>query len=228
MRLPLLYVSILAFFHVNLAAQKLQPSFIKYEVSEKGIYRFPGFTDGTIIFRNGIISPARLNYNISLDEMHFINQNGDTLSLAEPTTISFISMNGTRFYYDNVNGYLQTIDTAGDVILSFKQGFITQQLRPGAYGTTIPHEGARTYSYFTGNGQKFNLGQDEKITVTTKEYYFFGDQYGHFTKACKEFILLHFDKHQPEIKSFLKARHINFNDLEDLLQLMQYCSTLTS
>ena len=174
MRLPLLCICVAVFFHVNLLAQKQHYPTIKGELPEKGIYRFPSFTDGTVVSRNGIISAARLNYNISLDEMHFISQNGDTLSFADPATINFISMNGTRFYYDD--GYLQTIDTAGKIILAFRQGFVEQQLRTGAYGTTTAHEGARTYTYFTGNGQKYKLGEDEKITVTTREYYFFGDE----------------------------------------------------
>jgi len=38
-------------------------------LSEKGIYRFPAFTEGTIVFRNGGNMAAKLNYNITMDEM---------------------------------------------------------------------------------------------------------------------------------------------------------------
>jgi hypothetical protein len=206
---------------------QVKPPEIREVLPEKGIYRFPAFNEGTIIFRNGIIAAARLNYNVSLDEMHFITEKGDTLSVADPATVNFINLNGSRFYYDK--GYLQTIDTttANGIILAFKQTLIAQQQRKyGAYGITEPHEGIRALSFYTGNGQIYKLGGDEKITVTAREYYFFGDAYGHFSKAGKEYILLHFEKHQAALKEFMKTNHTNFNVLKDLLKLMQFCRQL--
>jgi hypothetical protein len=222
----LLFLCLLVFTDTYLYSQVTPPE-IRTVLPEKGIYRFPSFNEGSIIFRNGIISTGRLNYNVSLDEMHFITERGDTLSVAEPATVSFINLNNSRFYYDK--GFLQTIDTAkyNGVILAFKQALIAQQQRKlGAYGITEPHEGIRTYNFFTGNGQTYRLGGDEKITVTAREYYFFGDVYGHFAKASKEYILLHFDKNQPALKEFIKSNHINFNVLKDLLKLMAFCGGL--
>jgi hypothetical protein len=224
MRLLRLYTCLLAFLPACLSAQNTQPGIKNEMLPQKGIYRFPAFTEGTVVFRNGMISSERFNFNISLDEMHFISQQGDTLSLADPVTINFVSLNGSRFYYDK--GYLQSLDTAGDIILAFKQDFIVQEQRPGAYGTTTPHEGTRSYSYFTGHGQKYVLGENEKVTLTPREYYFFGDAYGHFSKAGKDFILDHFVQHQADIKAFLKTNHTNFNKLADLQKLMTYCSKL--
>ena len=191
---------------------------------QKGIYRFPAFTEGTVVFRNGMISSERFNFNISLDEMHFISQQGDTLSLADPVTINFVSLNGSRFCYDK--GYLQTIDTASGIMLAFRQLLTIQQQRPAAYGTTEPHEGIRSYSFYTGNGQTYRMGQDEKITVTAREYYFFGDAYNHFSKASKDYILQHFQNNQAAIKEFIKTNHINFNVLKDLRKLMEFCRGL--
>ena len=220
----ILLLLLLTVFNCTFIQAQVKPPEIRSILPEKGIYRFPAFTEGSIVFRNGIISSARLNYNVSLDEMHFINQGGDTLSVAEPLTISFISTGNSRFYYDK--GYLQTIDTSGEIILAFKQSLGSQQLRTGAYGMTIPHEGIRNYTFFTGNGQKYKLGEDEKITVTSRENYFFGDAYGHFNKAGKGFIYDHFEKYQADLKQFIKANHINFNDLKDLEKLMQFCRKL--
>ena len=211
----------------NIQAQVTPPE-IRQVLPEKGIYRFSSFSEGSIVFRNGIISSARLNYNVSLDELHFINENGDTLALADPASISFVNLRGSRFYYDK--GFLQTIDTlsANGVVLAFKQILIAQQQRKyGAYDIVEPHEGIRTVNFYTGNGQSYKLGGDEKIVVTAREFYFFGDMYGHFVKASKENILLHFAGKQPAIKEFIKANHTNFNDLRDLLPLMAFCRQLT-
>lgn len=211
----------------NSLQAQVKPAEIRQQLPEKGVYRFPAFNEGSVVFRNGIISAARLNFNISLDEMHFVSERGDTLSVADPATVSFINLNGSRFYYDN--GYLQTIDTAAadGILLAFKQLLSAQQLRDiGAYGITRPQEGVRTYRFYNGNGQMYNVGGDNKITVTSREFYFFGDGYGHFAKAGKQYILLHFDKQQAALKDFIRSHHTNFNRLDDLLELMQYCRQL--
>lgn len=211
----------------NCLQAQVKPPEIRQFLPEKGIYRFPAFNEGSVVFRNGIASAAKLNFNISLDEMHFISERGDTLSVADPATISFISLNGSRFYYDK--GYLETIDTtaADGVLLAYRQVLAAQQQRDiGAYGITRPQEGIRRYRFYNGNGQAYNVGGNDKITVTSRELYFFGDVFGHFSKADRQYILQHFNKQESAIKDFLKAHHTNFNRLEDLLALMQFCREL--
>ncbi|GAC1450384.1 MAG: hypothetical protein NVSMB7_12680 [Chitinophagaceae bacterium] len=221
-----LCLCLLTILFTDLSAQKEAafPEIKKGSLPEKGIYRFPAFTEGTVVMRNGIISSQKLNYNISLDEMHFISEKGDTLSLSDPPAVNFISMKGGRFYYDK--GYLQTIDTTGGIILAFRQLLSVQQHHTTAYGMTEPHEGTRSYSFYTGNGQTYKMGNDEKVTVTVREYYFFGDAYGHFSKTGKIFILQHFGKQEDAIQAFLKTHHTNFNKLGDLQQLLVFCRQL--
>ncbi|MEP6750227.1 MAG: hypothetical protein ABJB86_20985 [Bacteroidota bacterium] len=222
-RLSLVFLFVALFTNIDIRAQAAHPE-IRQVLPEKGIYRFPLFNDGTIVFRNGNISAVKLNYNITLDEMHFISDTGDTLSIAEPALVNFISSNGSRFYYNK--GYLQAIDSANDIILAFKQVLSIQQLRPAAYGTTEPHEGLRNYSFYTGNGQTVRLGEEEKIKVTSHDIYYFGDAYGHFSKAGKEFIFGHFEKQHEAVSEFIKTNHINFNVLKDLSKMMAFCRGL--
>jgi len=206
---------------------QVTPPEIRQVLPEKGIYRFSSFTEGSIVFRTGIIAGSKLNYNVSLDEMHFISDRGDTFAVADPASISFVNLNGSRFYYDK--GFLQTIDTASanGVVLAYKQILIAQQQRKyGAYDITEQHEGIRTVSFYTGNGQTYKLGGDEKIVVTAKELYFFGDVYGNFKKASKEYIILRFPKNESQLKEFIKSNHINFNVLKDLALLMDFCRGL--
>ena len=112
------FFSLMVFRYAGLQAQDTEIPFInKSLVRAKGIYRFSAFNEGSIVFRDGIISGGRMNYNISADEMHFISQNRDTLALAAPAAVSFISLNGSRFYYDK--GFIQAIDNFNGFI--FKQ-----------------------------------------------------------------------------------------------------------
>jgi hypothetical protein len=195
-------------------------------VKGKGIYRFPGFTAGTIVLRNGIIAEMPLNYNISLDEMHFIDARGDTLSLADPVSVNFISLNGSRFYFDQ--GYLESLDSAAGFVLAFRQSFSFQYRQPGAYGDFIAHEGVRNYSFYNGNGQMYTLGNDDKIVLSPHEYYFFGDEYGHFSKTGKAFLYAHFPQYESDLSGFIKQEKINFNRLPDLHRLMAHCRSLVA
>ena len=188
----------------------------------KYIYRFPSFAEGTIVFRNGIIHSARLNYNIASDEMHFISQTGDTLSLANPATVYFISLQGSRFYYDK--GFLQAIDTIAGITLAFKQELIITAKTKGAFGIPTENPSATTYRFFTVGGQKYDL--DNEASVNSREHYLFGDAYGHFSKAGKEYILLHFKQYNDKLNAFMKTHHTNFGKEQDIIQLLAYCSAL--
>lgn len=190
----------------------------------KGFYRFPGFAQGTVIFRDGRGSSARLNYNISLDEMQFINQQGDTLAIADPDNINLVNLNGTRFYYNN--GYLQAVDVGNEIILASRQVLIAEYKKGETFNTMLsPDEKGTGESLFTRNGQKYSPGTDGQM-LTSKEHFFFGDGNGGFTKAGKEYILRRYDKNQTAIKEFLKANHTDFNKRADILQLLQFCNQL--
>jgi hypothetical protein len=194
--------------------------------ASKGFYRFSGFSQGTVILKNGIVTSGMLNYNISLNEMHFINQKGDTLAIAQPDSINFISLNGCRFYYDM--GYLQSINTGNDIILAFRQVLKTEHQKKESYSIDIPRsdEEITEYSFFTGNGQKYDLGANDQLFLTATEQFFFGDEHGRFKKAGKEYIFQHYEKHQAAVKEFLKTNHTSFNKLAGILQLLQFCSKL--
>ena len=191
--------------------------------SRKDFYRLPAFTEGMVTFRNGGSVTAKLNYNINVDEMHFINPQGDTLALADPPAVNFIDIGQYRFYYDK--GYLQSIPAAGDIILAFKQVLTEEKNTKGAFGIGTTHPDANSYSYFTLKGQQYKLG-DEETQIETRTFYFFGDAYGHFSKASKEYILNRYAKQQEAVSIFLKNNHISFNKAEDLTKLLAYCKQL--
>lgn len=223
--LPILTV----FMLMTVVAQRVNenmPMVRRELVKYKGFYRFSGFSEGTVVLKNGIVSSGRLNYNISLDEMQFINQQGDTLAIAQPDSINVISLKGYRFYYDK--GYLQSIYANNDTVLAFKQVLKTEHQKKESYSVEVPQpeKTISAYSFFTGNGQKYDLDAEDQLILSAKEYFFFGDGKGGFTKAGKEYFFQRYEKHQPAIKEFIKTNHSNFDKLEDILALMQFCNKL--
>ena len=212
------FVYFIFLFHLS-AQAAIQPEVKSGLVHNMGQYRFPDFKEGTIVFRNGMILSEKLNYNISTDEMHFIDKGGDTLAIAAPATIHFISMNGSRFYYDK--GYLQAVDTVKGIILAFRQ-HLEEDKKPGAELISL-RSNEWVAPIVSDKGETDKSDRSEKISLDARESYFFGDGYGNFTKAGKDYIYNHFKEHQGDIKAFLKANHTSFNELGDLLVLLQFC-----
>ena len=200
----------------------------------KNIYRFPSFTEGTVLFRNGVAISKPFNYSISRDEIDFIDDKGDTLSLDDPLTLSYVNINGSRFYYYK-EGFVQTICTNHGITLAFKEKLILYPEQAGIlYGSpgyTITrkdyakmHDSAAAYGYFTAAGKKYNLEKEnEKLILVPESYFFWGDSFGRFSKTNSAFILNHYPKHQAAISNFIKVNRINFNREADLFKLLDYC-----
>lgn len=190
-----------------------------------GVYRYPAFSEAAVVYRNGLMVGGRFNYNITLDEMHFITGAGDTMALASPDSIDFIQLNGSRYFYFR-RGFLQTIDTTHGIVLAFHQ--VITAIKGSDNGPVVSMEKERfmTNDYFEGNGQVYNIGEKGKGHMYAKEVFYFGDNYGHFARAGKEFLLQKLPEHEAALKEYLKNHHTNFNDLEDLVMLFSFCRTL--
>jgi hypothetical protein len=197
---------------------------IREVLSEKGIYRFPEFQNGIVIFRDGGPVTAKLNYNIWLEEMHFIDQKGDTLSIETPGLIKYIDINQRRFYFDK--GYLEVIEKYNTVTLAVKQILQSEAQRKGAYGVPSLSNSVQGYDMYAVDGQTYKLGRDQDLLITSKVYYFFGDKYDHFFIANKEYILHQFPTHTNAIEEFLKANGTKFNKEADLEKLLEFCNQL--
>src|SRR6478672_638756 len=63
-------------------------------------FHYPGFTQGTVFFRDATTSGASLNYNMLSGEMQFITPKSDTLALANEANIRYIVVGNDSFFYD--------------------------------------------------------------------------------------------------------------------------------
>ncbi len=129
------------------------------------IYLLPGFTQGIVFFKDGSSSTQRFNYNSLLDEMHFINERGDTLAIAEPALIKTVEIDSIKFYYDL--GYVQQIFTQGNYKLAVKQKW--KQIpdkKTGGYDTRSDIASIKTYSTISNsNGSMGRLTGSKRCFI---------------------------------------------------------------
>jgi len=195
-------------------------------LSSYGMYRFPAFADGTVIFRNRTSVDAKMNYNIFLGLIQFIDAKGDTLALSNPETTDSISIDNNLFYYDK-KYYFQVMANYENCKLVMKQKIEFRPVTVGAYGTYSPGTSAQTYESLSTPyivNSKLTLNEDI-IVIKETIYYLFYKKYRE-EKASRQGYLTVFPNHKNEIQVFIKENKTNFNKLGDLQKLTAFCAAL--
>ena len=93
-------------------------------ISDYFIYRFPSFDQATVLFKNGISSTYKMNFNMLLCTMQFIDPKGDTLEISKPEDIDSIRLNNSTFFFkDHYFEIVAAIDSV-KLVVSRKAGIL--------------------------------------------------------------------------------------------------------
>ena len=194
-------------------------------VSMKDLCQYPQFVAGKVFFKSGDSTVAKLNYHRFLDEMHFIDLKGDTLSIANAAMIRFIRINDDVFYYDN--GYVKLLKDTNGIKLAAKQTLrLSGKDKIGGYGMANPTSAIDSYGTLIDQKGIHNMIPREDITLTKKTQYYFGDKYNRFVLATRKNLLQQFSKQGRTLNAYLKENNVNLNNSEDLQKLLQFLASL--
>ena len=183
------------------------------------IYKYPSFKPASVLFLNGGEGNALLNYNFLNGEMEFIDQNGDTLSLADERTIKNILIDKDTFYFDN--GYMQVISAYDTKKLAKKQLInLVDKKNLGAFDFPVS---AGTENYTVYQNVKLKVKAD--VTMRLESFYFIGDRQK-FYPVTKKNILKLYKKKESAITNFLNDQSIDFSNEDDLRKLFNYLKNI--
>ncbi len=190
-------------------------------------YRFDKFQTGTVTFFTGKAATARLNYNILLGEMQFIDLTGDTLTLDNESTIKFIKIGPATFYYDTRHGFMEALTQYPDITLAKKEMIKPASIeKMGAYNQSSSVSSIDSYSSYTGRNGSYNKLEPKGDIVLAKDNtYFLVDKNYRIRKASKAGLLKIFPRHKQEIASYMEKEAIDFDKESDLIKLTQFCHT---
>jgi hypothetical protein len=67
---------------------------------------YPDFRNSRVVYKG--LSPinCRANYNFLLDEIHYLNEKGDTMAIANPRELSYVII-GDRMFIPSEKGFLE-------------------------------------------------------------------------------------------------------------------------
>jgi len=193
---------------------------------------FPDFKMGTVVFNNGSLVAAPLNYNCFKNEMIFKNQDSTVMTLADPSAIKVIKIGERFFVYSGLGAFYEEIQ-AGDTFFYIQ--WRQQQFEDGKLVDNGGYSGASALSGGLANvgvingqgaGNYANLRLDMKYDVKDDNLYFIKvkERYRSFNSA--KTLSKFFKGHELEIDAFAKEQNINFIKPADIGKIVEFCSKL--
>jgi hypothetical protein len=189
-------------------------------ITPKDTYKYPRFPIGYIAFKDGTYSQARINYNSLFREMQFINQKGDTLSIADEKDISWIAAEKDTFYF--FEGWLEQIATNPTITIARKKTIeVSNKEKIG--GMDVPTFGSvETNTKYSGSQHLRDLVAKEKLTFSEYSFWYFGDRFNRFVPATKKSLLKIYGKNQKPVEDFLDQQKIDFYKDDDMKKLVEF------
>ena len=139
------------------------------------IYKYPQFAHGKVYFNDGSIARSKMNFNLLLEAIQFIDEKGDTLALANETTIRYLTVGIDTFFVHE--GYLQLLSTYGDIKLATKQKIkFLDEKNIGAYGLSTSTHTIDNYNTLRAyNTYTLKINKDLVYSKERKYYFSGGD-----------------------------------------------------
>src|ERR1035437_2784726 len=127
-------------FHYTLIIACLLFSNLAYSQTKSDLifdttsYLLPKFTDGIMKMKDGNLAGGKLNYNTVLDEMQFISDKNEILSVADPSAVAQVTIGDRKFYY--LKNYFFELVADGNILLFSRIHVKRFEEKIGAYGGT--------------------------------------------------------------------------------------------
>lgn len=191
----------------------------------EAVYTFPEFKRGIVYMRDGTATSQQLNYNMVLDEMHFLGSAKDTLAIAQPEMLKYIAIDTIRFYYDK--NFIQSVYQQDNLTIGIRQYLVQSPYQTrSAFNIGSSVSAITTYgsTFFNGHISRLQIKKD--VVLEKKSALYIGNRFNHFYRADKKAFYQIFTSKKNEIEAFLKMTSIDFFKEDDLITLLQYCISL--
>ncbi len=218
----LLVLSALQTFSVSAQSHEKKTIKAGENLADYVYYLFPSFTNGTVKMKHGGASTAKLNFNMLLCHMQFLNEHGDTLDIADPLEIDSVIIKDKCFFYKK--GCYEILDNSNSINLIVLRNVIYEPVKIGAMG--IPSHGVSIDNYTTirDDNESKQLVLNEDIDVILQSTYYLINNKGEMFNATKSNFLSLFEKDKEIIEGYLKTNKTNYNKEADLKKLFDFCS----
>lgn len=193
-------------------------------IPAKHLFHYPEFLSGKVIFRDGKVSEAKMNYSRLTDEMLFIGKGGDTLALDNEPTIKLVCIGSDTFYFDR--GYVLLVKTTGAVKLGIKEGFrYGDKKKETGYDMMSAASSVTSLGPLYDDKRMYQLAVKEQTVVRTVAHYYVGDTYNRFVLATEKKLAGLLPECAGLLNEFCKKNKIDFGRMKDLDTVLSFLAS---
>jgi hypothetical protein len=196
---------------------------------EKSVLKYENFILGKLVLRDSNVYQVKMNYHQILDQLLFINPEGDTLAISKPENIAYAAIGTDSFFHIKKAGFLQQITHYPGFNLSARRTlkFIGRENK-GPYGTYSPVSSSSSQpGAIVGDlDLQRKMQPDEQLLFVNNIQYFISDRFRNFYPLTKKNIFNLFSKNEEELKIYFKENDVNLNKRADLEKLMAFVQNL--
>lgn len=187
----------------------------------------PGFSEATVIFKDGRTKKMSMNYNMASGKMVF-RESGTILDLQTPELIDTIVMNGSTFIKSG-SRFLELLLKAPVSLFLDHKGEIVPAGKPAGYGGTSQVSATTTISGMSSETAYYNLKLPPQYILKTEKVYVLKDKDGNLSSftTSRQFLKL-FPGFESQLKDFIKTNRIKFDDGKSVASLAGYYNELLS
>lgn len=192
----------------------------------KTFFILEDFTDAKVYFKNNTVTVAPMNYDASTNRMFFM-QNDERMELTNTHAIDSIIWPGVGKFITNKNSYLEEIKLTNGVAYiqwKLKNAYLGSR---GAFGVTTQAKVEQVYLRTIG----VYSTKDEKVVDIYQQkndnsYYLKINGEFHKVNSLKQITKL-FPAHKDKIETYAKNKKVDMKETLSILQLLDYCLSLS-
>lgn len=202
---------------------------INNNFTQNAQFFFNSFQEGTVVYKDNLKSEGLFNYNVVSDDIYFIDDN-KYFSL-DRTNVKYVVICNYRFYFSNTKVYELVYSKNVQLVVQRTIDSEDLQNKKGAYGATSPNavgidlQYADIVTMAEDNSFQVNLPEDNDKTINVNKN--FKIKSGNkFYPATKRTLLKIYKENKKDIEIFLDNNQLKFNTKEDLIEILNYCTSL--
>jgi len=187
-------------------------------------YLLPKFTDGIIKMKDGKVAGGKLNYNTVIDEMQFITDKNELLSVADPSAVVQVVIGDRNFYY--LKNYFFELVSDGNILLFSRIHVKRFEEKIGAYGGTSSTSSITSVSSYTSdNGTLTKLSAGVKVSLQTEVIYYIMVNGKYKLVLTKNDLFKLFPANKDLIKQEMDKQNIKFDSVGSFKKIVDWINT---
>lgn len=194
-----------------------------------GQYLFGEFQNGQVVYKDGRVFKAIINYSLISNRFVFIDDDGTLMELGELNKLDVVTIGGRVFRVSD-NGYAcEIVHFEKPTVIAVYTGKVTDRGENTGYGGRSQTTSTRMMSTYHSGRSISDLTKDNGrwiVTGVNKSYQVeFKGKMRNFS-TMRQLIKIYPKQHRAGVEKFAADNKIDFDSVEQVVKLCSYADSL--